>query len=38
MVADPNWMTLKDIAQGEFLDCFFQEREIFRRSQYPISF
>jgi LmbE family N-acetylglucosaminyl deacetylase len=28
---DPSWLTLGDIAGGEFLECFFQEREIFHR-------
>jgi LmbE family N-acetylglucosaminyl deacetylase len=28
---DPSWLTLGDIAGGEFLACFFQEREIFHR-------
>jgi LmbE family N-acetylglucosaminyl deacetylase len=28
---DPRWATLGDVAQGEFLDCFFQNYEFFRR-------
>lgn len=28
---DPRWRTLGDVSQGEFLDCFFQEQEVFRR-------
>jgi LmbE family N-acetylglucosaminyl deacetylase len=28
---DPSWLTLGDIAGGDFLECFFQEREIFYR-------
>jgi hypothetical protein len=29
LVTNPRWQTLKDISNGEFLECFFQEREIF---------
>ncbi|WP_375770448.1 PIG-L family deacetylase [Archangium gephyra] len=28
---DPRWWTLDDVSEGEFLDCFFQEQEVFRR-------
>jgi LmbE family N-acetylglucosaminyl deacetylase len=28
---DPRWLTLGDVAQGDFLDCFFQNYEFFRR-------
>jgi hypothetical protein len=28
---DPAWLTLGDIAGGDFLKCFFQDREIFYR-------
>lgn len=28
---DPRWWTLSDVSEGEFLDCFFQEQEVFRR-------
>lgn len=31
LIPDPNWMTLSDISNGEFLDCFFQDYEIFHR-------
>ncbi|MGB3201165.1 MAG: PIG-L family deacetylase [Nodosilinea sp.] len=27
----PQWSTLADVAQGQFLDCFFQPYEVFRR-------
>lgn len=33
LVADPNWHTLGDIARGEFLNYFFQDREVFKISQ-----
>jgi LmbE family N-acetylglucosaminyl deacetylase len=29
---DQRWLTLGDVSDGEFLDCFFQAREIFRRT------
>ena len=29
IIPDPRWMTLADVSNGEFLKCFFQEREIF---------
>ncbi|MGQ0571076.1 MAG: hypothetical protein ACT4P5_16365, partial [Armatimonadota bacterium] len=32
LVPDPAWRTLGDVDGGEFLRCFFQPREIFRRS------
>ena len=32
MVKDPNWGLLEDPADGEWLDCFFQKFEIFRRT------
>ncbi len=31
LVPDPGWVTLGDIAGGDFLACFFREREIFYR-------
>src|SRR5262249_4541517 len=31
LVQDPDWVTLGDIARGEWLKCFFQKREIFYR-------
>ncbi|HVN56638.1 MAG TPA: PIG-L deacetylase family protein [Anaerolineaceae bacterium] len=34
LVADPNWLTLGDIACGEFLNYFFQDREVFKISQF----
>ena len=30
LVDDPNWGLLKDVSDGEWLDCFFQNQEIFR--------
>jgi hypothetical protein len=30
LVPGPRWQTLGDVSNGEFLDCFFQDREIFR--------
>lgn len=33
----PNWLTLSDVANGEFLACFFQERELFRRYSFKGS-
>ena len=32
LVPDPRWRTLRDVANGEFLDCFLREYELFRRS------
>jgi hypothetical protein len=31
LVPDPGWFVLGDVSAGEFLNCFFQEREIFYR-------
>jgi LmbE family N-acetylglucosaminyl deacetylase len=31
LIPDPNWWTLNDISNGEFLKCFFQDHEIFYR-------
>jgi LmbE family N-acetylglucosaminyl deacetylase len=31
LIPDPRWQTLNDLSSGDFLECFFQEREIFRR-------
>ena len=31
LLPDSNWATLSDVSNGEFLKCFFQEHEIFRR-------
>ncbi len=30
-LSDPRWRTLGDISNGEFLECFFQEHEIFHK-------
>jgi LmbE family N-acetylglucosaminyl deacetylase len=32
LVDDPNWGILKDVSDGEWLECFFQTQEIFRRT------
>jgi len=31
LIPDPRWKTLGDVSNGDFLKCFFQEYEIFRR-------
>jgi len=31
LISDSSWTTLGDVAGGDFLRCFFQEREIFHR-------
>jgi LmbE family N-acetylglucosaminyl deacetylase len=31
LTPDPQWQTLDEISNGEFLACFFQQREIFHR-------
>jgi LmbE family N-acetylglucosaminyl deacetylase len=31
--SDPNWLTLHDVSDGQFLECFFQEAEVFRHYQ-----
>jgi LmbE family N-acetylglucosaminyl deacetylase len=31
---DPEWKTLRDVANGEFLKCFFQNYELFHRSMF----
>lgn len=31
LIPDSNWSTLNDVSNGEFLKCFFQAHEIFRR-------
>ena len=33
LVDDSNWGLLKDVSDGEWLDCFFQTQEIFRLTQ-----
>ena len=30
LISDPRWRTLRDVSNGEFLDFFFQEYEVFR--------
>jgi hypothetical protein len=37
IVADERWLTLEQIAEGEFLERFYQPREFFRRSHSGIS-
>lgn len=34
LVDDPNWGTLPDVSNGEWLDCFFQPYELFRSTIY----
>jgi LmbE family N-acetylglucosaminyl deacetylase len=31
LVDDPDWKRLIDVADGDFLACFFQDREVFRQ-------
>jgi LmbE family N-acetylglucosaminyl deacetylase len=31
LVPDPAWRTLGDVSNGDFLQCFLQEREVFKR-------
>lgn len=33
LIPNPQWLTLQDIAQGHFLNCFFQNYELFRSSE-----
>jgi LmbE family N-acetylglucosaminyl deacetylase len=35
LIPDPRWPILSDVSNGEFLACFFQEHEIFRRYSFP---
>jgi LmbE family N-acetylglucosaminyl deacetylase len=35
LISDPRWQTLGDLSNGEFLECFFHEHEIF--SQYVFN-
>jgi hypothetical protein len=35
LLSDSRWPTLGDVANGEFLNCFFQEYELFRCYQHP---
>jgi LmbE family N-acetylglucosaminyl deacetylase len=35
LIPDPRWKTLGEISDGEFLECFFHEHEIFRRWVHP---
>jgi hypothetical protein len=30
-IPDPHWPMLAEVSNGEFLQCFYQEHEIFRR-------
>jgi hypothetical protein len=34
MVPDVRWLTLADVAGGEFLGCFFGEHEMFKRYEF----
>jgi LmbE family N-acetylglucosaminyl deacetylase len=31
MQNNPNWIILEDVSDGEFVNCFFQKKELFRR-------
>ncbi|AOW98941.1 LmbE-like protein [Moorena producens PAL-8-15-08-1] len=31
LILHPRWLTLRDVSEGDFLDCFFQNYELFRR-------
>ena len=35
IIPDTRWLTLSDISNGEFLECFFQNHEVFRRYVFP---
>jgi LmbE family N-acetylglucosaminyl deacetylase len=32
LIPHPHWFTLPDVSQGEFLECFFQNYELFRQT------
>ncbi len=34
LLPDPRWLTLHDVADGDFLSCFFQEMELFHCYRY----
>lgn len=36
LIPDPRWWTLGDISNGEFLECFFQEHEVFYRYNFHV--
>jgi LmbE family N-acetylglucosaminyl deacetylase len=35
LIPDPRWETLSDISNGDFLECFFKDHEVFRRYIFP---
>lgn len=35
LIPDARWRTLSDVADGDFLDCFFHEHELFHVYSYP---
>lgn len=37
IISDPRWLTLGQIANGEFLALFYHQREFFRRSEFPLN-
>ena len=30
LIDDPGWVTLEELSNGEWMDCFYQDREFFR--------
>jgi LmbE family N-acetylglucosaminyl deacetylase len=30
LIDDPRWVTLEELSNGEWMDCFYQDREFFR--------
>ncbi|MDJ0617239.1 MAG: PIG-L deacetylase family protein [Calothrix sp. MO_192.B10] len=36
LIPDSKWSTLNDVSNGKFLQCFFQEREVFRRYHHSV--
>jgi hypothetical protein len=37
IIPDPRWLTLGQIAGGEFLACFDHQREFFKRSEISLN-
>jgi LmbE family N-acetylglucosaminyl deacetylase len=38
LIPNSNWQTLSDVSNGEFLDCFFQDFELFRQYRLPETY